>query len=129
MPFAHFVRYPRTIDELEQPHRAEEECSYVIVQTISLKKIDFDNFAADMLVYRDFLDGLEPQCFPGETYGCILVCTPGSENGILVAEASEGRVYSAALIRMKKTLHDKKSPSGRNTRGGRDPQNLIRWAM
>lgn len=100
VPFAHFVRYPRMIDELKQPHRTEEEHSYVIVQTICLKRIDFDNFAADMLVYRSFLDGVEQQCLPGETYKCILVCTPGSVNGILVAEASEGRVYTAALVRI-----------------------------
>ena len=47
-----FIRHPRTISDLMQPHLYKHEREYQIVKTIELGKIDYENFITDMLVDR-----------------------------------------------------------------------------
>ena len=40
---AYFVNHPRRVSDLRQPHLPEAEQTYAIVQTITLRPIDYEN--------------------------------------------------------------------------------------
>jgi hypothetical protein len=43
---AFFVKHPFRIEDLKVPHRYETRKRFVVVKTIELSKIDYDNFVA-----------------------------------------------------------------------------------
>ena len=55
---AYFVREPYYISELMRPHLIERERPYEIVATVTLAKIDYENFTTDMLADRQFMRSL-----------------------------------------------------------------------
>ena len=83
--YAFFVRRPRRIDDLWRLHLIDQEAKYEVVKTIILPKIDFENFATDMLADRVFLEGYAHLCDrSGPVIRCLLVRTRRSDLGILV---------------------------------------------
>ncbi len=51
---AYFVNHPRRVSDLRQPHLPEAEQAYAIVQTVTLRPIDYENFSEDLLADRAF---------------------------------------------------------------------------
>jgi len=45
---AFFVRHPFRIEDLKTPHPYEQRKPFVVVKTIELSKIDYENFIADL---------------------------------------------------------------------------------
>lgn len=98
---AYFVKYPRTIDELNVIHDAADESSYEIVKEIRLQPIDFENFATDMTVERQFIEDHAGLCADGALKKCLFVYMRGGRSGILVLPDPNDRDYvgCAALLR------------------------------
>ena len=67
---AYFVNRPRRVSDLRQPHLPGAERAYTIVQTITLRPIDYENFSEDLLADRAFLTPLAQR---GEVLQCIFV--------------------------------------------------------
>ena len=82
---AYFVKGPRTIADLTQPHPMEQEREYEIVKTITLAGIDYENFTTDMRADRTFLEKYSHLCGgEGAVVRCLLVKRRKTEEGILV---------------------------------------------
>ena len=68
-----FIRHPRTIGDLMQPHLHKHEREYQIVKTIELGKMDYENFITDMLADRQFIEDNAALCSRGEVWQCLLI--------------------------------------------------------
>ncbi len=55
-----------------------------IVATVTLAKIDYENFTTDMLAYRQFIEGNAALCERGAAWKCIFVHRRGRSDGVLV---------------------------------------------
>ena len=94
---ASFIFTPRNTDALTQPIPLEKMQPYRIVDRIVLNRLDFENFATDMLVEREYLEPFEDLCHTGPVYECVLVCRQGNKReGILVIPDSGGYIKCAA---------------------------------
>ena len=91
-----FIRHPRTIGDLMQPHLHKHEREYQIVKTIELGKIDYENFITDMLVDRQFIEDSAALCSQGEVWKCLLIRQRGCREGVLVMSENGGFVCWAA---------------------------------
>ena len=67
---AYFIRYPRIIEDLNVVHDVADESPYEIVKEIRLQAIDFENFATDMTVERQFIEDNAALCEDGEIKKC-----------------------------------------------------------
>ncbi len=94
---ANFVSRPRNVEELKHP-AVSFLLPYNVVLTISLRKIDFQNFVTDMLVDRAFLENNVGLCRKKIPQDCILVVCRGYSWGILVVPEAGGFVGMAAVI-------------------------------
>ena len=92
-----FIRYPRTIGDLMQPHLFEQEREYRIVKTIELGEMDYENFITDMLADRQFIEDNATLCSLGEVWQCLLIRQRGCSDGILVMP--EGGCYVGGAAR------------------------------
>lgn len=81
---AFFIEEPRIAAELLVPHLIEQEQDYEIVKTITLPKIDYENFITDMIADRWFLEENAHLCSSSPTIRCLLVRQRGQSDGILV---------------------------------------------
>ena len=81
---AYFVREPRSISELMTPHLIEWERPYEVVVTVTLAKIDYENFTTDMLADRKFIEDNAALCERGAVWKCIFVHQRGRNDGVLV---------------------------------------------
>ena len=70
--FAHFVSRPRNVDEVKNPAMSVL-LPYRVVRTVSLSRIDFQNFSTDILVDRDFIENSASLCSGKIPQDCILV--------------------------------------------------------
>ena len=70
---AYFVKHPRRLEDLIVPHPLEKERSYEIVKTVTLRKMDFENFITDMVADRQFIEDNAALCNRGEVRKCIQV--------------------------------------------------------
>ena len=95
---AYFVDFPRVVSDLQQPHLLDDECPYEIVQTVSLSKIDYDNFCGDMIADRQFIEDYADLCGTGEVWRCLFVYQHGHTDGILIVPVDECYVKYAAFI-------------------------------
>lgn len=95
---AHFVKSPRRADELQRPHRIEDERPYRITVTVTLSAMDYENFAEGMDVERLFIERSAPLCGEDETLRCLCVRRRGRTDGILVVPREGGFVKMAAYI-------------------------------
>jgi hypothetical protein len=66
------------------PHLLEQEHPYEIVKVITLPAIDFENFIADMLADRQFLEDNSPLCSRGSCIRCLCVRRRGGAEAVLV---------------------------------------------
>ena len=95
--FAHFVSHPRNVDEVKNP-ATSIILPYRVVRTISLSRIEFQNFYTDLLVDRGFIENNAGFCRHQMPQDCILVVCRGYSWGILVAPESGGYVGMAAVL-------------------------------
>ena len=93
-PTAHFISYPYRIEDLRKPHLAAQEEPFVIEKTVELKKIDYENFIADLCVDRWFIEENAKLCFVDDedVWHCILIRQIGKTDGVLVQ--SDGCVFA-----------------------------------
>lgn len=91
-----FIRYPRTIGDLMQPHLHKHEREYQIVKTIELGKMDYENFITDMLADRQFIEDNADLCSRDEVWQCLLIQQHGRSDGILVMPEGSNYVGWAA---------------------------------
>ena len=98
---AYFVKYPRIIDDLNVIHDVVDESPYEIVKEIRLQPIDFENFATDMTVERQFIEDNAGLCADGAVKKCLFVYMRGGRTGILVLPDPHDKDYVgwAALLR------------------------------
>lgn len=92
---AYFVDRPRTIEDLSRRNPNGELREYRIVKTICLRKIDFENFATDLLADRQFIEDNAALCV--EDGDCILVTSRAHKNELLVIPCRGRFVQSAAV--------------------------------
>ena len=95
---AFFVPLPRVLSDLKKPHLLESEQSYEIVQTITLSKMDYDNFCTDMKVDRQFIEDYSALCGTGTVWKCLLVHQRGRSDGVLVIPIDGCYVKYAAYV-------------------------------
>ena len=93
---AYFVFRPRTAADLSPKNPDGKWREYRIVKTIRLNRIDFENFATDLLADRQFIENNAALCIaPGD---CLLVSgkQPGEE--LLIIPWRGCFVHYAALL-------------------------------
>ena len=81
---AFFVERPRRLEDLQFPHLIERERPYRIVATVTLQRIDYENFITDMLADRQLIEDHGQSCKTGDVWDCLLVQQRGHTDGILV---------------------------------------------
>ena len=92
---AYFVNHPRQVSDLRQPHLVKAEQTYLIVRTVTLRPIDYENFSEDLLADRAFLTPIVQQ---DEVRRCIFVTKHGASDGILVVPTKDEHVRCAAYV-------------------------------
>lgn len=103
---AFFVDFPRILSDLRKPHPLESERPYEIVQTVTLGKMDYDNFCTDMLADRQFIEDYSELCSTGPVWKCILVQQRGKHDGILVMPIDGSHVKYAAYFSCEDRFDD-----------------------
>lgn len=96
---AFFVLNPRRIEDLKTSNRNGKWESYMIMKTIRLSKIDFENFITDMSADRQFIEDHHALCGkPGSITKCLLVRQGDLPGGVLVVPINQCHVGRAALF-------------------------------
>jgi hypothetical protein len=104
---AFFIFSPRNADEFRRPFPLDSIQPYRIIETITLNGMDYENFATDMLVEREYLEPFEGLCCTGAVYECVLVCRQGNNRtGILVIPDSGGYIKCAAYYDDREVSED-----------------------
>jgi hypothetical protein len=98
---AFFVKYPSRIESLCRPHLLTDERSYIVVQGVTLPRIDYENFITDMTVERLFLMKEVSRCRARRdgALPCVLVRRRGRTDGVLAVPDWEGFVIWAAYLK------------------------------
>lgn len=97
--YAYFVKRPRTIDDLCQPHLIESERPFIVVKEIILAGIDYTNFATDMVADRQFLEDNAKICSKDtEVVRCLLIKQRRTRKGILVVPDKAWIDIAALLV-------------------------------
>ena len=81
-----FIWGPRTEEEMKTTSAMGALLEYEIVKTVRLGWMEYENFATDMLVDREFLEEAAEitRTSPGQPARCVLVRKRFSKKGILV---------------------------------------------
>ena len=95
---AFFVDDARTWEDLIRPHLLEQEKPYQIVKTVTVGKIDYENFITDMLVSRDYLEDPKQLSFRSQIWECFCVRQRGRTDGVLVMPDRDGFIEWAAYL-------------------------------
>ena len=96
--YAYFVENPRILEDLIVPHPVEMERQYMVVKTVRLTKIDYENFITDMIADRQFIADSAELCSQGNVWNCILVQQRGREDGVLVLPIDQSFAGWAAYL-------------------------------
>ena len=96
--YAYFVENPRILEDLIVPHPVEMERQFMVVKTIRLTKIDYENFITDMIADRQFIEENAALCSKGTVWNCIFVQQRGREDGVLVLPIDQSFVGWAAYL-------------------------------
>ena len=75
-----------------------DEKAYEIAKTVSLGKIDYDNFCTDMLADRQFIEDYYDLCGVGTVWKCLFVHQRGRTDGILIVPTDNRYVKYAAYL-------------------------------
>lgn len=97
---AYFVKLPFRLEDLRRPHLISDEKSYVVVKTITLNVIDYENFVTDLTVERWFIEENRALCRVDANglWNCLLVRRRGSLDGVLVmSDDSDYPLWAAYL--------------------------------
>ena len=99
MDTAYFTIYPKTVWSLSRPRLLNDAAPYAVVGTVTLDKPDYDNFAADLLVSRDFLEGRAADCGAGAdgVIRCLRVVCEGGDSLLIVPDGDGTVEYAAAV--------------------------------
>lgn len=82
---AYFVRKPIRLSQLFKPHRIEDEVPYEIVKTIHLSQLDYENFATDLTVDREYIEQNADFCgIKDGVWKRLLIQQKNAKDGILV---------------------------------------------
>ena len=92
---AYFVFRPRRIEDLKLSNPDGKWMEYRIVRTICLSKIDFENFATDLLADRQFIEDNAMRCI--ERGDCLLITNRECSDELLVIPWQNSFVHRAAL--------------------------------
>ena len=95
---AYFVSFPRILLDLQKPHLITSEQPYKIVKTVSLGKMDYDNFCSDMVADRQFIEDYADLCCVGPVWKCLFVHQRGKTDGVLIVPTDGCYVKYAAYI-------------------------------
>lgn len=97
---AHFVRFPFRIEDLRRPYLLNDQQSYSIEKTITLARIDYENFITDFCVERQYLEDNAGLCGKDAdgVFHCLLIRRRGGCDGVLVIPDRRGYVIWAAYI-------------------------------
>lgn len=94
---AYFVKKPSKLNHLVRPHRIEDEVSYQIVKTILLSQMDYENFATDLTVDREYIEQYAHLCgIDDGVWRCLLIQQENAKSGILVMPEDQCWVGYAA---------------------------------
>ena len=96
--YAYFIENPRILEDLIVPHPVEMERQFMVVKTVRLTKIDYENFIADMIADRQFIEENAALCSKGTVWNCIFVQQRGREDGVLVLPIDQSFVGWAAYL-------------------------------
>ena len=96
--YAFFVENPRILEDLIVPHPVETERQFMVVKTVRLTKIDYENFITDMIADRQFIEENAALCSKGTVWNCIFVQQRGREDGVLVLPIDQSFVGWAAYL-------------------------------
>ena len=96
--YAYFVENPRILEDLIVPHPVEMERQFMVVKTVRLTKIDYENFITDMIADRQFIEENAALCSKGTVWNCIFVQRRGREDGVLVLPIDQSFVGWAAYL-------------------------------
>lgn len=96
--YAYFVENPRILEDLIVPHPVEMERQFMVVKTVRLTKIDYENFITDMIADRQFIEENGELCSKGTVWNCIFVQQRGREDGVLVLPIDQSFVGWAAYL-------------------------------
>jgi len=95
---AFFVDFPRILDDLKRPHLLKAERPYEIVATVTLGKMDYDNFCTDMVADRQFIEDNYDLCCTGPIWKCLFVHQRGRKDGVLIVPTDGCYVKYAAYV-------------------------------
>ena len=94
---AYFVKKPSRLSHLVTPHRIEDEVSYEIVKIIQLSQIDYENFATDLTVDREYIEQYAHLCgIHDNVWKCLFIQQENAKTGIIVMPESQCWVGFAA---------------------------------
>ena len=90
---AFFVSMPFQIEDLKRPHLNTHRKPYVIVKTVELARIDYENLITDLCVDRWFIEENKSLCgIDGDgVWHCIFAKQRGKMDGVLIMP--EGRDF------------------------------------
>ena len=95
---AYFVKKPSRLNNLLKPHRIEEEVPYEVVKTIFLSQMDYENFATDLTVDREYIEQNAALCgIHDGVWKCMLIQQKNVKTGVLVIPEDECWVGYAAF--------------------------------
>ncbi len=95
---AFFVSFPRILSDLRKPHLITSEQPYEIVKTVSLGKMDYENFCSDMIADRQFIEDYADLCCIGPVWKCLFVHQRGRTDGVLIVPTDGCYVKYAAYV-------------------------------
>ena len=96
--YAYFVENPRILEDLIVPHPVEMERQFMVVKTVRLTKIDYENFITDMIADRQFIEENAALCSKGTVWNCIFVQQRGRTDGVLIMPSDQCYVGWGAYL-------------------------------
>lgn len=95
---AYFLKKPSRLRDLTRPHRIEDEVPYEVVRTVLLPQIDYENFATDLTVDREYIEKNAHLCgIENGVWKCLLIQQETAKTGILIMPEDESWVGYAAF--------------------------------
>jgi hypothetical protein len=94
---AFFVKRASRIEKLKRLHLLKDEVPFIIEKNIPLGKVDYENFASDLGVERQFIEDNKELCrIEKGVWHSIYVSRRGENDGILVmSEGTDRPVFTA----------------------------------
>ena len=100
---AFFVKMSFSLEDLVKPHLASQCKPYVIEKTVTLAKIDFENFINDLCVDRSYIEDNASLCYIDNkgVWHCLFIKQKGKTDGVLVMSEGQNFPKWSAYIQAK----------------------------